>query len=265
MAGTLQLPARCRWGRCSSGRRSRWLSARALLCRSWCGDTGNHGEGEGEGEHSRKSTWHRNESSGVVHRVSPLAHLHTLRSAVRVCRRLLRAPRSASLSPGVDMWDHSQTIGKRGPPTVANERGTARHHQGGCPMYQVELSSSYFPAQDGGPDRLMTIGTMLRSSVALAPDRPALKELGYDGEVGRVWTYADLLARRRAARSCARLPPRGRCSCGGVREQRPRVGAARARLRARRGDPGDGQSRLPTTRAALRARAVTIRGRLLRR
>lgn len=60
-------------------------------------------------------------------------------------------------------------------------------------MYEVNLSESYFPAQDGEPTRLMTIGTMLRASVAAAPDRPALKELGYDGEIGRVWTYADLL------------------------------------------------------------------------
>jgi fatty-acyl-CoA synthase len=60
-------------------------------------------------------------------------------------------------------------------------------------MYEVTLSESYFPAQGGEPGRLTTIGAMLRASAAAAPDRPALKELGYDGEIGRVWTYAGLL------------------------------------------------------------------------
>ncbi len=60
-------------------------------------------------------------------------------------------------------------------------------------MYRVTLSESYFPAQGGQPCRLTTIGAMLGASVTAAPDRPALKELGYDGEIGRVWTYAELL------------------------------------------------------------------------
>jgi fatty-acyl-CoA synthase len=60
-------------------------------------------------------------------------------------------------------------------------------------VYQVELTASYFPAHGGAPDRLTTIGAMLRASVAAAPDRPALTELGYDGEVGRTWTYAELV------------------------------------------------------------------------
>lgn len=50
----------------------------------------------------------------------------------------------------------------------------------------------------------MTIGAMLRASAKSAPDRPALKELGYDGAIGRVWTYAELLSdAERLARALA--------------------------------------------------------------
>lgn len=50
----------------------------------------------------------------------------------------------------------------------------------------------------------MTIGDMLRAAAAADPERPALKELGYDGAVGRVWTYGGLLAdTERLARALA--------------------------------------------------------------
>ena len=75
-------------------------------------------------------------------------------------------------------------------------------------MYEVNLSESYFPAQRGQPGHLTTIGTMLRASVAAAPDRPALKELGDDGELRRRWTYAELLAdSERLARALSRYRP----------------------------------------------------------
>jgi fatty-acyl-CoA synthase len=71
-------------------------------------------------------------------------------------------------------------------------------------MYDVRLTESAFPAQ-GGPDPApMTIGDMLRGSAARSPDRPALKELGYDGAILRTWTYAQLLAdAERLARALA--------------------------------------------------------------
>jgi fatty-acyl-CoA synthase len=70
-------------------------------------------------------------------------------------------------------------------------------------MYEVRLTDSYFPAQGGAPPRLTTIGALLRAAAA-APERPALKELGYDGAIGRVWTYAALLAdAERLARALA--------------------------------------------------------------
>lgn len=61
-------------------------------------------------------------------------------------------------------------------------------------MYKTALTESYFPAQGGTDPAPVTIGEMLRASVARAPDQPALKELGYDGAIGRIWTYAELLA-----------------------------------------------------------------------
>ena len=77
-------------------------------------------------------------------------------------------------------------------------------------MYDVTLPDSYFPAQGGAPGRLTTVGALLRDAAAAAPDRAALKELGYDGEVGRVWTYSDLLRdSERLARALAARHPQG--------------------------------------------------------
>ena len=71
-------------------------------------------------------------------------------------------------------------------------------------MYKVELTESYFPAQGGPEPAPMTIGDMLRQSVAAAPDQIALKELTYDGAIARTWTYAGLLAdAERLARALA--------------------------------------------------------------
>ncbi len=60
-------------------------------------------------------------------------------------------------------------------------------------MYDINLSESHFPAQGGPAAAPVTIGEMLRASAKAAPDRAAMKELGYDGAVGRVWSYAELL------------------------------------------------------------------------
>lgn len=71
-------------------------------------------------------------------------------------------------------------------------------------MYSVALTESYFPAQGGDAPDPMTMGDMLRRSAARAPDQAALKELGYDGAIGRVWTYAELLTdAERLARALA--------------------------------------------------------------
>lgn len=60
-------------------------------------------------------------------------------------------------------------------------------------MYKVELNEAYFPAQGGAEPAPMTIGDMLRRSASSFPDQPALKELDYDGNICRCWTYAELL------------------------------------------------------------------------
>ncbi len=61
-------------------------------------------------------------------------------------------------------------------------------------MYTVSLGESLFPAQGGEPPAPMTIGDMLNGVAARSGDRMALSELGYDGEIKRVWSYAQLLA-----------------------------------------------------------------------
>lgn len=61
-------------------------------------------------------------------------------------------------------------------------------------MYKIELTESYFPAQGHDDPAPMTIGDMLRQSTKRDPNAIALKELSYEGEIGRTWTYAQLLA-----------------------------------------------------------------------
>ena len=71
-------------------------------------------------------------------------------------------------------------------------------------MYNVELTKSYFPAQGNDEPAPMTIGDMLRQSTAQHPDTVAMKELTYTGNIGRTWTYSELLAdSERLARALA--------------------------------------------------------------
>ncbi len=59
--------------------------------------------------------------------------------------------------------------------------------------YKVNLTESFFPAVADGDCRSLTIGAMLREQAEAFPDRPAMKELAYSGDIARVWTYAGLL------------------------------------------------------------------------
>jgi fatty-acyl-CoA synthase len=61
-------------------------------------------------------------------------------------------------------------------------------------MYQVELSSSHFPAQQDTPVLETTVGGVLRAQAAATPDAVALVEADLEGRLGRRWTYAALLA-----------------------------------------------------------------------
>lgn len=60
-------------------------------------------------------------------------------------------------------------------------------------MYKVELTQSYFPAQDDGRVLPTTVGGVLREQALKTPDAVALVEADMAGELGRRWTYAELL------------------------------------------------------------------------
>ncbi len=77
-------------------------------------------------------------------------------------------------------------------------------------MYNVTLTESYFPAQEGPDLPPMTVGQMLRESVAKCPDRTALHELSVAGDLVRSWTYAELLSdSERLGRALASRHPEG--------------------------------------------------------
>ena len=61
-------------------------------------------------------------------------------------------------------------------------------------MYKVDLGESYFPAQTDDVVRETTVGDVLRATAAARPAAEALVELNIAGELGRRWTYAELLA-----------------------------------------------------------------------
>jgi len=61
-------------------------------------------------------------------------------------------------------------------------------------MYDVRLTSSYFPAQTDLIIRDITIGDALAEAVRDHGDRPALTEIRMDGSTGRRWTYAEMAA-----------------------------------------------------------------------
>lgn len=79
-------------------------------------------------------------------------------------------------------------------------------------MYDVTLARSYFAAQADTPYAEITIGDMLRRQAGLFTDAPAVKELTPDGEIGRIWSYAELLtdAERLAAALASRHEPGAR-------------------------------------------------------
>ena len=62
-------------------------------------------------------------------------------------------------------------------------------------MYDVALSEAYFPAQHDCGVREITVGGLLRETAAGRGDAEALVEVRQSGEIGRRWTYAQLLAK----------------------------------------------------------------------
>ena len=61
-------------------------------------------------------------------------------------------------------------------------------------MYKVQLEESYFPAQADTPYREMTIAQVLREQAERLGDQKALRELLDSGDIGREWTFSELLA-----------------------------------------------------------------------
>lgn len=61
-------------------------------------------------------------------------------------------------------------------------------------MYALCLSESYCPAQTDGDLRDTTVGSVLREAAVRNPDAPALQGADAEGQLGRIWTYAELLA-----------------------------------------------------------------------
>lgn len=60
-------------------------------------------------------------------------------------------------------------------------------------MYSLELTESYCPAQLDQPLIESTVGSVLREAAARTPQAPALHEVDSNGELARLWTYAELL------------------------------------------------------------------------
>lgn len=59
-------------------------------------------------------------------------------------------------------------------------------------MYNVSLTESYFPAIVSEPPEKISLGDLLRRQAHHHPDRVVVQEVGYDGEIGRRWTYKAL-------------------------------------------------------------------------
>ena len=76
-------------------------------------------------------------------------------------------------------------------------------------MYDVNLTQSLFPAQADMDVREITVGGLLREVAAELPDAEALVEVRQDGQIGRRWTYAELLSdsERLAAALASRFAP----------------------------------------------------------
>lgn len=77
-------------------------------------------------------------------------------------------------------------------------------------MYIVSLSESYFPAQGDTEYRERTIADVLHEQAARRGNGLALRELLADGNIGREWTYFELLAdAERCGRALASRHPAG--------------------------------------------------------
>lgn len=61
-------------------------------------------------------------------------------------------------------------------------------------MYQFQLTESLVPPQDDDVIKETTVGGLLREVAKQQPTAPALIEVDIEGQLGRTWTYGELLA-----------------------------------------------------------------------
>ena len=61
-------------------------------------------------------------------------------------------------------------------------------------MYELSLSSSYFPAQTDAEIREITVGDLLNEIAANHPDAVAMIDIDDNGDVCGEWTYSELLS-----------------------------------------------------------------------
>ena len=60
-------------------------------------------------------------------------------------------------------------------------------------MYDVNLTTSHFPAQNDAEIRDITVGGLLREVAATHPDALAMVDVAESGDCGQSWTYGELL------------------------------------------------------------------------
>ena len=71
-------------------------------------------------------------------------------------------------------------------------------------MYDMNLSTSHFPAQNDAEIRDITVGGLLREVAATHPDAVGIVDVADNGDCGQSWTYAEVLAQaERLARALA--------------------------------------------------------------
>ncbi len=60
-------------------------------------------------------------------------------------------------------------------------------------MYDVNLTTSHFPAQNDAEIRDITVSGLLREVAATHPDALAMVDVAESGDCGQSWTYGELL------------------------------------------------------------------------
>ena len=74
-------------------------------------------------------------------------------------------------------------------------------------MYELNLTTSHFPAQNDAEIRDITVGRLLREVAVTHPDAVAMVDVADSGDCGQSWTYGELLAQAESlARALTQYP-----------------------------------------------------------